>query len=51
MSAWNLSLGEEKAVETFEAYLKFAQLRLGFNLHVGPNQTRDEQDWLLILKK
>ncbi|MFO0944892.1 MAG: hypothetical protein U1D30_02930 [Planctomycetota bacterium] len=45
----DLAPAEEKAADVYEAYMNFAHLRLGFNLHVGPNQSKDSQDWLPLV--
>lgn len=40
-----LSTTEEKVVDVAEASLNFAHARMGQNLMVGPNQTKDSEDW------
>lgn len=44
-----LSPSEEKGLDVFQAYLNYAQLRLGFNLQVGPELSEDNDTWVPLV--
>lgn len=45
----DLTGAEEKGADVFTAYMNYTHLRLGYNLHVGPNTAKESQDWIPLI--